>query len=398
MKTASVNTVHSANSYQSKPLLRSITQTNLHGQNIAGTSLHSSNSNPIDGLSYLAMILSHVFSKINVSFTTVTKHLEENKKKYDELSALVKPGDVVVDKMVKLAIDHAGNPRYTDPTTAFLGTGYVDNSHVNNVYIFDDDERRKVRKLIGLLLYTLNKYKSYFITNIVNIQDRMLNSLNSKFQVNLTSTYVLTITQAQCLAVTQKVFNITPVPPNGIYLLTISEDREKEITGDIIKQLKDLIGYLGSKVQSKANITDAFHCASVEIFGQGRDSLGQDITDKLIEIENKVNFTPSILVRHSFIATDDELKKIIALVKNLQPSSKLTLAQLKDVSTALKLSELRSIVSDGRKKMFSLNALKDTNTAELKQQVSNIQVVSELISGLISNFKTVVSSFAQQIS
>ena len=50
------------------------------------------------------------------------------------------------------------------------------------------------------------------------------------------------------------------------------------------------------------------------------------------------------------------------------------------------------------KKMFSLNALKDTDTAELKAQVSNIQVVSELVSSLISNFKTVVSSFAQHMS
>ena len=134
MKTASVNTVHSTNSYQSKPLLRGITQTNLHGQNIAGTSLHSSNSNPIDGLSYLAMILSHVFSKINLSFNTLTKRLKENKKKYDELSALVKPVDEVVDKMANLAINHAGDPKFADPTTSSSG--------------LTDDELQKIIDLV----------------------------------------------------------------------------------------------------------------------------------------------------------------------------------------------------------------------------------------------------------
>ena len=397
MKINRFDSVHSANSFQSKPLLQGVAQTNSSLQSVVSDKL-SVLSNHIEVGLYLAMTLSNLSTNSDAYFNTVTKRLEENKKKYDELSALVKPGDVVVDKMVKLAVDHAGNPRYTDPTTAFLGTGYVDNSHVNNVYVFDDDERRKIRKLISLLLYTLNQYKSYFTTNILNIPDRMLNSLNSRFQVNLKSTSVLTITQAQCLAVTQKIFNITPVPPNGVYLLTISEDREKEITGDIIKQLKDWIGDLVSKVQSKANITHAFHCASVEIFGKGRDSLGQDIIDKLSEIENKINFTPSILVRHSFIATDDELKKIIALVKNLQPSSTLTLAQLKDVSTALKLSELRSIVSDGRKKMLTLNALKDTDVIEIKKQVSNMQVLSEFFSGIMSAVKAMLSFFIDRMS
>ena len=196
MKINRFDSVHSANSYQSKPLLQSVAQTKLSAQSVVSDKLSMLNNHIEVGL-YLAMTLSDLFTKINVSFNTVTKRLEENKKKYDKLSALVKPVDEVVEKMTQAAIDHAGDPKFADPITSSSGL------------------------------------------------------------------------------------------------------------------------------------------------------------------------------------TDDELQNIIDLVYNLQPSSTLTLAQLKDVSTALKLSELRSIVNDGKKKMLALSALKDTDVIEIKKQVSNIQVLSE---------------------
>ena len=392
MKTASVNTVHSANSYQSKPLLRGITQTNLHGQNIAGTSLHSSNSNPIDGLSYLAMILSHVFSKINVSFNTVTKRLKENKKKYDELSALVKPVDEVVDKMAKLAIDHAGDPKFTDPTTALLEKAlysrYAPNH--NNLYtrVFQPERTEKIRIIIGSLLteaysdipgyYNWSNYKSQLNVTIPTIVGPSFDKLNSF--PGCSKKYHICNT-----------FECGPV-----YIYKIEADRDIYMTSGFLKRfLRDVVEY--QQKRGFHNIRDQIRCGSAAILYNDIGGI-YSIIDQMERIKYESGFDPSLAVLQQTIITDDDGQKIIDLVEYLQPSNRLTLAQLKDVGTALKLSELRSIVNDGRKKMFSLNALKDTDTAELKAQVSNIQVVSELVSGLISNFKTVVSSFAQHMS
>ncbi|MCY4330069.1 MAG: hypothetical protein OXC48_08345, partial [Endozoicomonadaceae bacterium] len=115
MKINRFDSVHSANSYQSKPLLQSVAQTKLSAQSVVSDKL-SMLSNHIEVGLYLAMTLSDLFTNSDAYFNTVTKRMEENKKKYDELSALVKPVDVVVDKVAKLAIDHAGDPKFADPT------------------------------------------------------------------------------------------------------------------------------------------------------------------------------------------------------------------------------------------------------------------------------------------
>ena len=115
MKINRFDSVHSANSYQSKPLLQSVAQTKLSAQSVVSDKL-SMLSNHIEVGLYLAMTLSDLFTNSDAYFNTVTKRMEENKKKYDKLSALVKPVDVVVDKVAKLAIDHAGDPKFADPT------------------------------------------------------------------------------------------------------------------------------------------------------------------------------------------------------------------------------------------------------------------------------------------
>ncbi len=207
-----VNRAYSAKSHKSDLLSKGILQTtaSLHHTHDALSELTLPS---LEAGLYFSLTLFNLLINSDVSFIKITKRLRENKKKYDELSVLVKPVDAAVERMTQAAIDHAGDPKFADPTTSSLGL------------------------------------------------------------------------------------------------------------------------------------------------------------------------------------TDDKLQKIIDLVKHLQPSSTLTLAQLKDVSTALKLSELRAIVNDGNRKMLALNALNQKDLTIINEQTNNMQVLSEFFSRVISSVNAMAGYF-----
>ena len=462
MKINRFDSVHSANSYQSKPLLQSVSQTKLSAQSVVSDKL-SMLSNHIEVGLYLAMTLSDLFTNSDAYFNTVTKRMEENKKKYDKLSALVKPVDVVVDKVAKLAIDHAGDPKFADPTLTPIKiyTVNIDNN-VTEYFpfntppdpdypygrVFETRQTEKIRAAMGMIYYSSRYYGGNIPTAVQDKESRLgidhNNYINAptynefmhfrgyscKLDVydNILGRYVAN-DKIVCFilpAVRSKGSDLTPWSycKKRPQQLIIPEKLDQRINLDYIENPPNrIVSALQSRTstiipQHRVKLNRYFKYAMRCVTAKILDTSGgiYDIIDQMKNIKKSIkndadhaNFEPTLAVLQRkkirrtlketiHIVDDNELQKVIGLVKNLQPSSTLTLAQLKDVSTSLKLSELRSIVNDGKKKMLTLNALKDTDVVEIKKQVGNIQVLSEFFSGIMSAVKAMLGFFIDRMS
>ena len=381
-----VNRAYSAKSHKSDLLSKGILQTtaSLHHTYDALSELTLPS---LEAGLYFSLTLFNLLINSDVSFIKITKRLRENKKKYDELSVLVKPVDEVVDKMAKLAIDHAGYPKFTDPTTALLEktvySRYAPNH--NNLYtrVFQPERTEKIRIIIGSLLteaysdipgyYNWSNYKSQLNVTIPTIVGPSFDKLNSF--PGCSKKYHICNT-----------FECGPV-----YIYKIEADRDIYMTSGFLKRfLRDVVEY--QQKRGFHNIRDQIRCGSAAILYNDIGGI-YSIIDQMERIKYESGFDPSLAVLQQTIITDDDGQKIIDLVEYLQPSNRLTLAQLKDVGTALKLSELRAIVNDGNRKMLALNALNQKDLTIINEQTNNMQVLSEFFSRVISSVNAMAGYF-----
>ena len=427
-----VNRAHSAKSHKSDLLSKGILQTtaSLHHTHDALSELTLPS---LEAGLYFSLTLFNLLINSDVSFIKITKRLRENKKKYDELSALVKPVDVVVDKVAKFAVDHAGDPKFADPITSLRKTTLSFETYFPykipalasiQVPVFNGDYQIKMTWLVGIMAGISTEHGGTVADQAVQIFGNWHNFQTSKWHPpgyprNQAKYKRFTIDDFGDSKLIQAKNTCGDFYSNPF--LPLNVDARHLVNYDKIKQLKTL---LSSQNRLPSGFENHMKCYEKELFKEGKsfaeiESQFTTIKQETSSYPGKRAFEPSIYVMKNIVTTkdvydynvrdypvdyisatpenyliiDDELQKIIDLVKHLQPSSTLTLAQLRDVSTALKLSELRSIVNDGNRKMLALNALNQKDLTIINEQTNNMQVLSEFFSRVISSVNAMAGYF-----
>ena len=420
-----VNRAHSAKSHKSDLLSKDILQTtaSLHHTHDALLNLPF-----LEAGLYFSLTLFNLLINSDASFTKITKRLEENKKKYDELSALVKPIDEVLNKMTQVAINYAGNPKFADPTTNLKTRTLSFERYLpfkvpvlEGAYklVFTEYEQTSMAWLAGLLCGLLYEFTFGGINDAKSILGGWWNintAVWSNHKVYTIDDYANTrLIDARNRCGTYQSDPIVPIiTPSGLVV----------VNADKIAQLQAVLDNGSTLVSSDTN--KQMICYKRELFKEGRSFT--EIENLLATIKQKTSsysgkktkaFDPGVAVienittrkdiyyytavdypseyiaatPENYVITDDESQKIIDLVKHLQPSDTLTKAQLRDVSTALKLSELRSIVNDGNRKMLALNALNQNDLTIINEQTNNMHVLSEFFSHVISSINAMAGYF-----